>query len=189
MARSCASSLRIIVLPQKLDIMCPLHPRIRGCTIIPHLFYYQWMVLWVGKVVTTVYAVDSGGIERPRVVAQRGVALPGAAVAATSSSVTGGLERWSGTGAGISMSTNRPGGVNEEPKTRCPSRLDEGIQIHLGLHAEHSPHGSLTHARAVPRGELHGVGDGLTDVQNALYAAHSGVEAGGRRSCAACSKA
>jgi hypothetical protein len=66
----------------------------------------------------TVYAGDGGGIERPCVVAQRGVALPGAAVATTPSSVMGGLERGSCTGAGISMSTNRQGGVNEELKTR-----------------------------------------------------------------------
>ena len=44
---------------------------------------------WLSQGVAAVYTGDGGGIDRSRVVAQRGAALPGAAVAATPSAVTG----------------------------------------------------------------------------------------------------
>ena len=42
---------------------------------------------WLGEGVAAVHTGDGGGIDRSRVVAQRGAALPGAAVAATASAV------------------------------------------------------------------------------------------------------
>jgi hypothetical protein len=64
-----------------------------------------------------VYTGDGSRRDGSRLVAPRGAALLGAAVAATSSTVTGGQEGDRPTER-ESMSTSRPGGVIEELKTR-----------------------------------------------------------------------
>ena len=63
--------------------------------VLPHASLRQPLLIpeahqrpWLGQGVAAVYTGDGGGIDRSRLVAQRGAAVPGAAVAATASAVT-----------------------------------------------------------------------------------------------------
>src|ERR1700730_7630772 len=55
---------------------------------------------WLSEGVAAVYTGDGSGIDRSRVVAQRGPVLPGPAVAAIASAVAGWPGRWACKGAG-----------------------------------------------------------------------------------------
>src|SRR3989442_1528676 len=59
---------------------------------------HQWP--WLSEGVAAVYPGDGSGIDRSRVVAQRGPVLPGTTVAATASAVAVGPGRWACKGAG-----------------------------------------------------------------------------------------